>query len=81
VKRIAPAVRRVELLRLRFHDGLPIREIARLWGCDADAVHREYARARQEFRAALSDVVAYHHPESSSGEIERECASLLALFD
>jgi RNA polymerase sigma factor (sigma-70 family) len=58
----AAAVRRVELLRLRFHDGLPIREIARRWGCDADAVHREYARAREEFRAALSDVVAYHHP-------------------
>jgi RNA polymerase sigma-70 factor (ECF subfamily) len=74
------AVRRVELLRLRFHDGLPIREIARRFGCDADAVHREYTRARQEFRAALGAVVAYHHPEATSGEIERECAGLLALF-
>jgi RNA polymerase sigma factor (sigma-70 family) len=75
------AVRRVDLLRLRFHEGLPVREIARRWGCDADAVHREYARARQEFKAALAAVVAYHHPESSSGEVERECASLLSLFD
>ena len=48
----AAAMRRVELLRLRFHDGLPVRDIARRWGCDADAVHREYARARQEFKSA-----------------------------
>jgi RNA polymerase sigma factor (sigma-70 family) len=75
------AVRRVELLRLRFHEGLPVREIARRWDFDADAVHREYARARQEFKAALAAVVAYHHPESSSGEVDRECASLLSLFD
>jgi RNA polymerase sigma factor (sigma-70 family) len=77
----AAAARRVELLQLRFHDGLPIREIARRWGCDADAVHREYARAREEFKAALSGVVAFHHPGSSSSEIEHECASLLGLFE
>ena len=56
------AVRRVELLRLRFHEGMPIREIARLWGIDAAVLHHEYARARQEFLAALRDVVASHHP-------------------
>ena len=36
------AVRRVELLRLRFHEGMPIREIARLWGVDAAVLHHEY---------------------------------------
>jgi RNA polymerase sigma-70 factor (ECF subfamily) len=70
---------RVELLRLRFHDGLPIREIARLRGCDPDAVHRDYARARQEFRAALAAVVAFHHP-GTPAEVERECIGLLALL-
>ena len=70
----------VELLRLRFHDGLPIREIARRSGCDPDAVHREYARARQEFKAALADVVLAHQPDGTPGEIERECAALLELF-
>jgi DNA-directed RNA polymerase specialized sigma24 family protein len=54
----AKALRRVELLRLRFHDGLPIRDIACRWGCDAAVLHHEYARAREEFRAALLDVVA-----------------------
>jgi RNA polymerase sigma factor (sigma-70 family) len=70
---------RVELLRLRFYDGLPIREIARLRGCDPDAVHRDYARARQEFRAALAAVVAFHHP-GTPAEVERECIDLLALL-
>jgi RNA polymerase sigma factor (sigma-70 family) len=74
------AVRRVELLRLRFHDGLPIREIAQRFGCDPDAVHREYARARQEFKAALADVVLAQQPDGTPGEIERECAALLELF-
>jgi RNA polymerase sigma factor (sigma-70 family) len=71
---------RVELLRLRFHDGLPIREIARRRGCDPDTVHREYARARQEFRAALAAVVAFHHP-GTPAEVERECAGLLTLLE
>ena len=71
---------RVELLRLRFHDGLPVREIARLRGREPDAVHRDYARARQEFRAALAAVVAFHHP-GTPAEVERECAGLLALLE
>ena len=58
------ALRRVELLRLRFHEGMPIREIARLWGLDAATLHHEYARAREEFRSALRDVIAFHHPGS-----------------
>ena len=44
--------------------GMPIREIARLWGMDAAVLHHEYARARQEFLAALRDVIASHHPGS-----------------
>jgi RNA polymerase sigma factor (sigma-70 family) len=74
------AVRRVELLRLRFHDGLPIREIARLWGMDAAVLHHEYARARREFRAALRDVIASHHPGSPE-VVDGECAQLLSLLE
>jgi RNA polymerase sigma-70 factor (ECF subfamily) len=69
------AIRRVELLRLRFHEGLPIREIARRWNVDAARLHYEYAKARDEFRAALHDVVAFHHPGSPE-EVRRECAQL-----
>jgi RNA polymerase sigma-70 factor (ECF subfamily) len=73
------ATRRVELLRLRFHDCLPIRDIASRWRTDASVLHHEYARARQEFKAALFEVVAYHH-HGSAAEIEQECADLLALL-
>jgi RNA polymerase sigma-70 factor (ECF subfamily) len=79
-ERGAAAVRRVELLKLRFHEALPIREIARLWGLDATAVHHEYARARQEFLSALRDVVASHHPGSPEA-VDGECAQLLSLLE
>jgi RNA polymerase sigma-70 factor (ECF subfamily) len=71
-----PAQRRVELLRLRFHDGLAIRDIARRWQVDAAWAHHEYARAREEFRAALLEVLAFHHP-GSQARLEEECARLL----
>ena|SRR5947209_3160503 len=70
------AVRRVELLQLRFEENLPIRTIAERWGVDAAKLHHAYALARQEFRAALLAVVAFHNP-SSPAEIEQEAASLL----
>jgi RNA polymerase sigma-70 factor (ECF subfamily) len=73
------ALRRVELLRLRFHDGLPVREIARLWSADAASLHHEYARARREFKAALLDVMTFYHP-GSPADAERECAELLGLL-
>jgi RNA polymerase sigma factor (sigma-70 family) len=74
------APRRVELLKLRFQEGLPIREIAALWGVDAAELHRQYARARQEFHTALRDVVGAHlaaEPE----QIDAQCGELLALLD
>jgi RNA polymerase sigma factor (sigma-70 family) len=73
------ACRRVELLRLRFQESLPIRDIARRWGCDAAALHHEYAKARQEFKTALFEVVAFHHA-GSAAEVERECADLLVCL-
>jgi RNA polymerase sigma-70 factor (ECF subfamily) len=73
------ALRRVELLRLRFHENLPIRDIADRWQVDAARLHHEFARARQEFKAALLEVVAFHRPGSPE-EVERECADLLALL-
>jgi RNA polymerase sigma factor (sigma-70 family) len=74
------ALRRLELLRLRFHEGMPIREIARRWGLDAASLHHEYARARQEFRAALGEVIAFHGPGSPE-DVDRECAQLLSLLE
>ena len=73
------AERRVELMRLRFSEDMPIRDIAKLWDADAAVLHREYAKAREEFKQALKAEVAFHHP-GNPGEIERECAALLGLI-
>jgi RNA polymerase sigma factor (sigma-70 family) len=70
------AVRRVELLRLRFQEGLPIRAIADRWKVDRDWLHHEYAKARQEFRGALLEVVAFHH-SGTTADTESEAAELL----
>jgi RNA polymerase sigma-70 factor (ECF subfamily) len=70
------AVLRVELLRLRFEENLPIRTIAERWGVTAAKLHHAYALARQEFKAVLLEVVAFHHP-GSPAEVEQEAASLL----
>ena len=78
-ERSEAAVRRVQLLRLRFHEGMPIREIARRLSATSmlpTANMPVHARSSE----ALAAVVAYHHPEATSGEIDRECAGLLALF-
>jgi RNA polymerase sigma-70 factor (ECF subfamily) len=73
------AKRRVQLLVLRFAEGLPIREIADRWDEDPAIVHRQYARARNEFKDALAAEVAFHHP-GTPGEIQRECRALLELI-
>lgn len=70
------AVRRVELLRLRFEEALPIRRIAERLGESPERVHHEYARARDEFRRALQDVVRLHFP-GTAAEVDEECARLL----
>jgi RNA polymerase sigma-70 factor (ECF subfamily) len=70
------AQKRVEMLRMRFEDNLPIRTIAERWGVPAARLHHAYALARQEFREALLEVVAFHHP-GSAAEVEQEAASLL----
>lgn len=73
------AERRVELLRLRHHEGLPIRTIATQWEVDPARLHHEYARAREEFRAALLEVLAFTHPDAP-GDAQREARFLLELL-
>lgn len=68
--------RRLDLLRLRFFEGLPIREIAARWNEDAARVHRDYAAARDDFRTALGEVLAFHSP----GPLHRRETELVALL-
>lgn len=74
------AVRRFELLRLVFEEELTIRAVADRWGVDADALHKEAARAKREFKDALRSVITFHHPGAPE-LVERECRDLLTLLD
>ena len=73
------ATRRVELLRLRFQEELPIREIAQRWDADPARLHREYAKARAEFQQSLAEVVSLHQ-RGTPAEIQGECERLLVHF-
>ena len=72
--------RRVELLRMRFQEDLPVREIATLWKQDAAWVHHEYATARDEYQSALREVVRAHSA-GDVADIDAECERILAIFD
>lgn len=74
------ARRRVEVLRLRYQDGRPIRDIAALWGEDSAKLYHEYATARDEFRSALRQVIAFHHPSGTPAEWDATCRDLLDLL-
>ena len=74
------AVRRVELLRLRYEEELPIPEIARRWETQPDRLYPEFTRARGEFRQALREVIGFHHPDSAD-DVDREYERLMALLE
>lgn len=71
---------RFELLTLRFEENLPIRSIAERWGRDPARVHKEYARARREFREVLLGVVAEQNPGRSAAAIEEAASQLVSLL-
>jgi hypothetical protein len=54
-------------------------QIAQAWNVEPDFLYREHAKGRQEFMAALYEVVVFYRP-GSRAEIERECGELLALL-
>ena len=70
---------RIQLLRMRFEEGLPIREIAERMNTDSARLHHVYATARKEFRRCLEAVVHYHHPGVTPEQADLECRRLLEL--
>lgn len=73
------AVRRVELLRLHFNEGLAVKDIAKRWDAPLKALHHDLERARAEYADALRDVIHYHYP-GERRSAEREVARLLELI-
>lgn len=70
---------RVEILRLRFEEGLPIREIAQRLHLPSDLAHKEYAKARKAYHEVLKDVVTAHNP-SGTGDVDEQCRQVLRLL-
>ncbi|MEM7205351.1 MAG: sigma-70 family RNA polymerase sigma factor [Planctomycetota bacterium] len=69
--------RRTELLRLHYHEGRAIADVADDWGMAPKAAYRALDRARGEFRTILRRVI--HEREGISGAaLDRCCADLLA---
>lgn len=75
----AEAEQRVELLRLRFEQDLPVRRIAELWGVDAAKLHHAYAQARVEFVSALREVVVRRHG-TAPDDVQRILRELAAVL-
>ena len=76
----AEAMRRIQILQLRFQDCLPIREIATRLKMEPARAHHDYALARVEFRKALKQAVSFHSP-GAPALIDQECERLLSLLD
>ncbi|MCA8953946.1 MAG: sigma-70 family RNA polymerase sigma factor [Planctomycetes bacterium] len=74
------AVLRVELLRLRFHDGRSIGEIAAQLQQDAAYLHHQYAKARRDFRSALRRVLR-RRSGGDAGRIEELTEQLMELLE
>lgn len=74
------ALRRVELLHLRFHEDLPIRAIAKLWKADPARLHHDYALARKEFLDALKEVIGLQE-RCPPDRLSEECNRLLEILE
>ena len=71
---------RIQILDLRFRDGLPSGEIAERLGLDTDYVYQQLRNAKRDFRSALVEVVGAHHPGATKEEVEARCAELTGLL-
>ncbi len=70
---------RVEILRLRFECGLPIREIAAQLDLTPKLAHKEHALARKSYQRILEEVVAAHYA-SDETQVAEKCREVLRLL-
>ncbi len=68
--------RRARCLELRYQKGLPPRDIAKELDVTVERVYEMLHQAKSEYRAALLDVMASHHPGATRSDLERICGEL-----
>lgn len=71
-------VERLRMLRLRFEEGLPPRDIALRLGCEASHVYEKLRQAKHDVRGAFLEVMAAYHPDATEAELKRRCIELAA---
>jgi RNA polymerase sigma factor (sigma-70 family) len=71
---------RIQILDLRFREGLQSGEIAARLHLDPGYVYQQLRNAKRDFRAALVEVVGSYHPGASREEIEARCVDLTGLL-
>jgi len=71
---------RVQILDLRFKDGLTPAEIAQRLGLETDYVYQQLRNSKRDFRTALLEVVGSYHPGASKDEVEARCLDLVGLL-
>jgi len=70
------ARKRAELLRLRYEESMPIRDIAAAWKEDPATLHHQFADAKAAFAAVLRAIVA-EQVEGGTQAVEEELRFLL----
>jgi len=71
---------RIQVLDLRFRDGLAAGAIAERLKLEPGYVYQQLRNAKRDFRTALVDVVGSQHPGSTKEEVEARCVDLVALL-
>lgn len=72
--------RRFRLLEERFGQGRPVRDIAAEWQVPAAELHVELRHARDDFKQALREEVAFQHPGTGES-VESECLKILSRLN
>ena len=68
--------RRAKCLELRYQRGLPPREIASQLDVKVERIYEMLHQAKADYRAALLEVMAQHHPGATKADLERICGEL-----
>jgi len=63
-------------LELRYLDGIPPRDIAKRIGLHVKDVYELLRTGRNEYRAALLEVMATYYPDATESELEQRCREL-----